>query len=524
MFAIPKLIREMDPGRLDVFSGKYARQRASIARHVDDVAFVETFCIQKGFAAADEEAWVSSLPWASEAEHLPQPNDPLERLKIIEERSMSATAQRLATIARLYVQDWSVWRSVSQMSGTDDPVAVEAMLAISWWRMQTEMPSLRKLQLQGLATLPFPEHVAVRLALLGAPFDAEAVARARMSADPDLRFAAVLADANPGELSGLLDDADQHAQNAAAMRLARTGQLALLDRWLRTAPTEIQHLILQNHAYDKVRTPSPLRDALVYILEHTQKADIVDYCGMLLARRPTLELALRVAQFSRGQTYVVQALMRDDVGLTPSELGQVAVVLAERGWFSKNKYGVDEAARRGALPDDLIVKAFDRVDDEQRIELCYVAEQQLGGTKSEITHGAVMRIAFGPYSHKVRAAACWALSRWYASQPELGYRSKGPMALEPSAIARFFPSISEFLRMLIAVLNDYATLKEVGYYDWLAHLFGEIDAARARALDIDPVLTRELVAAMRQAAAWDVWSFLQTALTRSADLLEARAA
>ena len=521
MFQIPKLIKEMDPGRLAVFAGKYAKQRASLARHIDDVLFVEQFCVQKGFAAELEEQWVSSLPWGEDIPPIAAPNDPLERLKVIEENALADIARDLAKVARIYLQDWSVFRDVMRATNRTDAVGVEAILASTWWRTLTSHAHVATHQfpVRELAELPFPEEVAVRLAYLGREFDAEAVARARIYGGVDLQFAAVLAEGNVGELAPLLLDPDEDVALAAGRTLARRGHLAALDPWLRTVSPDVQNVVLRPLADDKNRDAGVLREALLAIIEASTDEYVTVACGRILARHTTVDVAVRVALACRGEIYVVQALMAENTGLKRHELGQVAEALASKGYLATHKYGVNEAARRGAFPDDLIVKTFATADEQQRIELCRIAEEQLAGNKSEVTHVALMRIVFGPYDAKVRAAAWWALSRWYASQPELGYRSNGPMALEPSAIARFFPSVSEFLRLLINVLGDYPTLKEVGYYDFLNHLFQGVDAARARALDIDPALTRELTTAIRAAAAWDVWAFLKSSLEKTADLL-----
>lgn len=526
MFAIPKLIKEMDPGRLAVFASRYAKQRALVARHVDDLAFVEQFMVQKGFAAAAEDAWVATLPWAQDIPATEAPEDPLERLKVIAETALSPIARELATVARLYVQDWSAFRDVMQMTqGRDAQVSAEAVLAVTWWRTVTVYTQVwtRRYPVEALAQLPFAEHVAVRLAYLGRPYDAAAVATAKLTGNADTKFAAVLADGAVGELATLTSDPDEDVAHAAASVLARRGHTKEIVDYLRRAPTPAQADLLRT-LRDKKIEASALREVLLGLMESTSSSDVVVYSGTLLAQRPTEATAVRVAELSRGESYVVQALMHADTGLSTHAMGRVALALAAQNRFKVGMYGVEDAARRGAFPEDLIVRAFDAASQEQRLELCRIAEAQLEGTKSEVTHVALMRIVFGPYDHEVRAAAWWSLSRWYARLPELGYRSKGPMALEPSAIARFFPSVSEFIQRLVEVLGDYATLKEVGYYDFLAHLFGGVDAARAQALAIDGRLTRELVTAMRQAAAWDVWSFLRDALVKSADLIEGRAA
>src|SRR5262249_39701788 len=71
MFSIPRLVREMGPARLAVFADKYARQRAAVATHVENLAFVEGFCKHRGFAARLEEELVARLPWPDDAELAP---------------------------------------------------------------------------------------------------------------------------------------------------------------------------------------------------------------------------------------------------------------------------------------------------------------------------------------------------------------------------------------------------------------------------------------------------------------------
>jgi hypothetical protein len=165
------------------------------------------------------------------------------------------------------------------------------------------------------------------------------------------------------------------------------------------------------------------------------------------------------------------------------------------------QYGVEEAGRQGRIPDRFVGDRFMAADGKTRLELLRLAEAQLGERGDEALHRFVMNVVFGPHDAPTRAAAWWSLHRWYRLLGE--HRGEGPFRLEPAPIARFFGSVEAFVPRLAAVLRDPATLKEVGLYEFLAHLFKEADPS---------IATHDLVRALLEAVRGDYWAYLVDAM------------
>ena len=515
MFSIPKHIREMDPGRLAVFADKYARQRGVVSRHVDDLVFVEGHCRHKGFAAELEEELVASLPWndatASAHQHGGGPASGIERLHAIIDATPFDTTRALAVTSLLWSGDWTVLRQVAGLARAHDRVGHEAALAVTWWRTVTACRlSRHQLPLDVLDHVELADQVAVRRAWLGGEADPEQLAAARRSRDPDLAFAAALAARELPTLREALKG-DALTQRAAAAVLADMGELSTLEGWLRRADGDAQHDIINALARDETAQAGPLRSLLLEIMESTDDERLIVDAGRLLARASDRATAVRVAAASKGEIYVVQALMKEDTGLSPDDLAKVGAELVKRGYLSHHKYGVAEAARRGAFADDFVPRVFDQAEEAQKVELCRFAESQLEGRPIEVVHVFLIRTVFGPYSAKVRAAAWWALSRGYHREK---YGWFGPLELTPTSIERFFVGVPAFMNGFIAVLGDLDTLKEVGLFDFLHRLVHDLDAARVDALrPYEPC--ERLFAAMSAAAELDIWSPLQASLRRA---------
>lgn len=518
MFSIPKMVREMDPARLAVFGDKYARQRAQISRHVDDLVFIERFTKHKGWAAQLEDDLVASLPWSDDTalayKHAGGPAEGVERLRAIIDGSPFAHTQQLATICLLWNERWDELRKVAGFTRGYDRVSHEAALAVTWWRTVTERGlSSYQLPLEEAYASELAEEVAVRRAWFGGKADEEALASARLSHDPDLAFAAAVVTGDLNVLRASLSG-DVLTQRAAAAALASLGETASLLGWLRGAHPDAQRAVIHALAHAKEGRAGPLTPMLLDIMEASDDDRVIVDIGRLLARETTLAVALRVAAACKREIYVVQALMREDTGLSPAELGLVGAELVKRGYLRHSMYGVSEAARRGALPDMFVADVFELGDEEQKLELCRVAEEQLGARDIEPLHAFMLRTVFGPQTHKVRAAAWWSLSRNYV---KVKYGWTGPFELTVESMERFFGSVPAFMERYIAVLEDYDTLKEVGLYDFLYRITHDLDGERIEALRAYAPCDR-LFAAMDAASQLDVWAFFKSSLERAVKL------
>src|SRR6185436_11401397 len=114
-----------------------------------------------------------------------------------------------------------------------------------------------------------------------------------------------------------------------------------------------------------------------------------------------------------------------------------------------------------------------------------------------------MNVVFGSHPAKTRAAAWWVLHRWYRSKGE--HRGEGPFKLEKGVIASFFGSVGAFVPKLAAVLRDHGTLKEVGYYEMVAHLLNSADDATVAAIQAEESAAQDLIQALIEAMRGDYW-------------------
>jgi hypothetical protein len=131
------------------------------------------------------------------------------------------------------------------------------------------------------------------------------------------------------------------------------------------------------------------------------------------------------------------------------------------------------------------------------------AETQLERRGSEELHRFVLNVVFGAYPAKTRAAAWWVLHRWYRSKGE--YRGEGPFKLEKGILAGTFGSVGAFLPKLAAVLRDRDTLKEVGYYEMMAHVLNSADDATIAAMQAEPSGAQDLILALIEGMRGDYW-------------------
>src|SRR5204863_478751 len=81
---------EFDPDQIENFSRIYQRHAIAVARHVDEVRFLERFLRQKVWSAALEDELIPQLPWNEEmlarmSAATTPPGDELARVKAIQE-------------------------------------------------------------------------------------------------------------------------------------------------------------------------------------------------------------------------------------------------------------------------------------------------------------------------------------------------------------------------------------------------------------------------------------------------------
>jgi hypothetical protein len=516
-FTVPKMLRELDRDQIENFTRIYQRHDAVVVRHVDDVRFLERFLFQKTFSAALDAELVPELPFPDARLEslapapLPAGGD-LATAAAIGRTTPFPLTRSLAALARLGLSDWDAYAEARAVLDAKDPhLRAEAALALSGWRVVSAIGRLRERERDIAAELersPFRLAAAVRLGLLGRRDDG-LLREALGAPDPETSFAAALALGDVDRLRSALEG-DDRMRIAAGRRLVELGVLAPLARVLPAAPLEVQRALVEALGARKGPLPE-VEEELLGIVEATADQRLRQRAAAALCRRLRPERAMRVALAARGDPVVVQSLLSKEADLPPAALAELGRWLVEGGRFSKSQWGLEAAAERGAIADDFVPAVFARADERTRRELVGLAEAQLKARGDEALHRFVLGVVFGPHPAETRAAALWALRRWYLREDP---RGEGPFRLEPAGIERFFGSARELVPRLAAVLRDAPTLRQVGVFEFLASLFASASPAVVPALFAAEEEMHDLVRAALEAVRGDLWPYLVEAILR----------
>ena len=512
-FTVPRLLRELDPEQVEDFTRIYQRHAVAVARHVDEAGFLERFLVQKAWSSALDDELAGQLPWddrtlaAMSGPPLPATDD-LGTAVAIGRSSPLPRTRSLAALARLRLDDWSAGGDAESLLRSGDPaLRAEAALALSGWRVRfgRGLPDdTRELiealrSLQAAAGTPLLAAVAaVRIALLTA--DPEAVPPDAVGhADAEVAFTAALVRGDVDRLRSALSG-DLLERVAAGCRLVELGVLAPLGDPLRSGPPELQRRLVG--ALVSRRAPAPsLADALIEVAETTSDPDLRERAARALCRKLRGDLVLRLARAAGSDQTIFQLLLLPAADLSPESMSGLLAWMAGNGRFRASQFGLEGAAQRGAIPDDLVPRLFAGSGDETRRELLGLAEVQLRARNDQGLHRFVMNVVFGARSASTREAAWWVLHRCYLRDDP---RGEGPLRLTRDSLDRFFGSVDAFVPRLASLLRDPATLAIGGLCDLLANLFRPVTAEDAAVLAAAEGAD-DLVRALLEAVRGDVW-------------------
>lgn len=507
-FTIPKQLKEFDPDQIENFSRIYQRHAIAVARHVDELRFLERFLHQKHWSAQLEDQLIPQLPWNEETlarmsqPSLP-PGDDLAAAKAIQEKTPFDLTESLAQLARLRLNDWAVYKEACGTFHSGDPaVRAEAALALTGWRVWAHFGRPRELErpvVQELQKSAFKVEAAVRLGLLGLE-DKDLLRDALASPDPDLSFPAAVVLGEVDRLQAALRG-DELQKIVAGNKLIALGIIKPVIETVEKSPLEVQRELVESLLRRKEPAPEAAT-TLMEIVETTGDESLRERAARILCRQLRPEWVLRLARAAKGDRHIYQSLLQapDLATDAAQELGDF---LLANGGFRMHQYGMSAVAENGRMPDTFVPSRFARADEETRGEMLRFAETQLEHRGSEELHRFVLNVVFGAYPAKTRSAAWWVVHRWYRSKGE--YRGEGPFKLEQGVIARYFGSVGAFVPKLAAVLRDHDTLKEVGYYEMMAHVLNSADDATIAAIQAEESAAQELVLALLEAMRGDYW-------------------
>lgn len=506
-FTIPKQLTTLDPGQLDNFSRIYQRHAIVVARHVEQLAFLQRYLRQQHWAAALDDELIPQLPWpdselqrvsSSPIELTADGNaDAASTAAEIQAATPFDTTRRLAAVARLRLDDWTAFESAGDAFVSADPtVRDEAVLALTSWRVERAVGRFEggRAVAEALRASHFPLEASVRLAAMGAD-DVEITADALTSPDRETSLGAAMVVGDVDRIEAALDGdvIERMAAGAALAQLGATGRLAPL---LHDGPDDVRTAVLQALAYAR-RPAIDLTGALVDLAVSTTNESVRELAAPVAA--PTLNGgdALRIARAANGERRILQSLMQR-TELPPEAVANLLDYMIEQGLFSAQQYGMSTLVENGRIADTFVPARFGAAAEETRSELLRLAEMQLKQRGDEDLHRFVIGVVFGPIDGKVRTEAWWVLHRWYQQQGD--YRGEGPLRLDEASVQRFFGSLDAFLPGLIAMVHDIEALNEVAFGDLAANLFRSAEPALITAIQNHGRLGRELVDALIAAA------------------------
>lgn len=242
---LPERLAAMDPEQVAHFTRLYQRHASVAERHVQDVAYAESFARQRGWARGCEETLLPLLPLPDEelqALTLPPPRGTtdLERLLEIRQQSPLAISRLLSALARIRLWQISMLdyaalgleadrELVLPYLGDPNPaVRLEVALTLSHWRFIRQGAGASQWEIEVILRTapagPLALEAATSLALLtavaqGKPQAVPAAALA--SENPEIAFAAALASHAPEPLLAALRV--PRCQFAAARTLLKAG-------------------------------------------------------------------------------------------------------------------------------------------------------------------------------------------------------------------------------------------------------------------------------------------------------------
>lgn len=505
-FSIPQKLLEFDGEQIENFSRIYQRHAIAVARHVDEVRFLEGFLHQRHWSAELEERLIPQLPWNEET--LAQMSGPSPRgeglpaILEIQQNTPFEVTRILAALARVRLGDGGAFEAVrSALFGGDPSLRHEAALALARWPIWARFGKLRDLErplLEILEASSFKVEAAVGLGLLGRQ-NPERLREALDSRDSEVAFGAALVLGDIDRLrSALQGDALQ--QSVAGNKLIQLGVLEPVVGRIKISPLEVQRDLVDSLLRRKEPAPEAA-STLLEIIEGTRDPALRERAARLVCRELPPDWAIRIARAAAGDRAIFQSLLRAEQ--PPSTLEALADFMVNAGLFTLSQYGLPEVAEEGKLPASFVPTRFLSVPRTVQLELLRFAELQLRNRQDESLHRFILNVVFGPFDGEIRAAAWWVLHRGYREQGDP--RGEGPLRLQKASILRFFESLPQFLEKLSAVLRDRGTLKQVGVYEFVAHLLSTADGEFIAATHDQGGVTDGLVGALVQAVGEDYW-------------------
>jgi hypothetical protein len=462
MFTIPKMLREMDPARIDTFRAIYGKHQAVLFRHVEDLRSMEPELFQKHWSSELEETLVPELPWPDEklaAYSAPQ---------ALGTQSPFPTTRCLADLVALRNGDFKLLNRTGGYLSIQE-LREETALQLANWRVAGigYLENLRYPVIEALRGFEKPHAPLVRLSLvyLGDK-EASIPEDAITSQDPEISFfAALLTDHKEMLASTLRASRNPQQRLVTAKMLIRMKVAGLVRGYYRTADPEVQDTLIRQMTLAKTPVPE-LHDVLFETVEKNPGSRLARAAASALCMGCTHTEALRLAETRDWDILHQVALAKH---LNPGTLGEIAEMLVREDRVVHGNFTWTNLSKYGRLPDDFVERVFETASTKAKRDLIYIAEKQLDGMPERPRGTSMERViinaAFGDYDAEVIGAA-WAAMHRINYQRE--YASPSPFKYSQENIEQFWP-MHEFERRLSRLQANAEAMKQTFVRDDLGH-------------------------------------------------------
>jgi hypothetical protein len=293
-FSLAQRVAALEPKQVELMEQQYAAQWVQVWPLLEDVRRCEEHLIQRGFVEDMVEVLAAFIP--SDPEFLARQVGPPERPETLEGLLMSSASwevRRLAGLALLQQGKLSadiVYAARSCLSDDSGRVRVEAMLAVSRWRVRDWMrlgvkgwEQVREIARQALAQPELAARAAVAWvkASHGKELEVDVLFALRQGLshpDPDVRFECALSLRDEAGLLAALDSPDAEQVSAARRHLAVLGSSQLYAQLAReggptfardvvaTLPQAVPFEALEALLSASERGPDRLMEALLKLI------------------------------------------------------------------------------------------------------------------------------------------------------------------------------------------------------------------------------------------------------------------
>ncbi len=445
--SIGERLKSFDADHIEHLSRLYQKQAAVVARHVDELRFVENHLLGTGWSDELDDRLTAELPLDDAG--LARMQSPVDHsivaADVIRARTKSPFAITSMLAALVLIRNgWmsnfdEVEIGLQALGHGDVKTADEGALAFGSWRaLHLPMALLPTQQLIGaLIDCTRKDDAAIALRLIGEDDEVDPALGA--STDPDRAFSAALALQQPEPLRAALGYPDR--RYAAAKALAKGGFGSLLREVLLDLDDDDQ-LEAVLGALRRHKQAFPELNATLWKLTTGHTRSVRDSATFLLGLENREGDSTALITLDSDDERAISAAL-DRASGEPLELERLARWLISRQKFTLDQTGVRDAVLTGGLPLDLIPSSIESsVGSEHHVQLLKVAGEQLVATNAESLHRFLLHTTWQHLPLVVRSEAWSCLVGWYG---QTDYPTGGPLVLDDSIIREFFGDVDQFV-------------------------------------------------------------------------------